>query len=122
MILCLDISFSYPYNLSLPNHVHRFIALNCSPGRWVREEPQARLDLPLHKPMILLNDVVHVLAGSALAFLGQQFILLQIVDGANVSGILVDIDFSWGGDVGSTQHFSEETLGCSSACILFSVG
>jgi hypothetical protein len=95
----LDISFSYAYNSSLPNHVHRFIALNCSPGRWVREEPQAQLELPLHKPMILLNDVVHVLAGPALAFLGQQFILLQIADGANVSGVLIYIDYPWGSDM-----------------------
>ena len=68
LVLCLNISLSYPYNLSLPNHVHRFIALNCPPGRRIREEPQTWLDLSLHKPMILLDDVVHIFAGPALAF------------------------------------------------------
>ena len=65
--------------------------------------------------MILLNDVVHVLAGPSLAFLGSSFFLLQITDGTNIGGILVNIDYSWGGDVGSAQDFSEKSLGCSSA-------
>ena len=102
--------------------MHRFIPTYCPPGRLVRKEPQARLDLSLHKPMILLNDVIHVLAGPALAFLGQQVVSLQITDGANVGGILIDVDHSRGSDAGPAQDFSEKALGCSSACILFSVG
>ena len=72
--------------------------------------------------MILLDDVIHVLAGPALAFLGQQVASLQIADGTDVSGILVDIDYSWSGNVRSTQDFTEETFSRSRACILFNVG
>ena len=49
--------------------------------------------------MILLDDVVHVLAGPALAFLGQQVILLEIANDADVGRVFVDIDHPWG-DVG----------------------
>lgn len=50
--------------------------------------------------MILLDDVVHVLAGPTLAFARQQFLLLQVTDGANVGGVLIDIDHPRGSDVG----------------------
>ena len=72
--------------------------------------------------MVLLNDVIHVLAVPALAFLRKQLFAFEVTDGANISGILVDIDYPWSGDVGSAQDFAEETLSRSSACILFSVG
>ncbi len=66
--------------------------------------------------MILLNDVVHLLAGSALAFLRQQVVLFKIADGANnVGGVLVDIDYPWGGDMPFAQDFAEKALSCSSA-------
>ena len=65
--------------------------------------------------MILLDDVVHVLTRPALASLWQEVVLLQVTDGSDVSGILIDIDYSWGGDVGSAQDFAGETLGCSCA-------
>jgi hypothetical protein len=72
--------------------------------------------------MILLDDVIHVLARPTLTLLRKQIVLLEIVDGTDVSGILVDIDYSWRGDVGPTQYFSEKSLSRSSTCILFSVG
>jgi len=65
--------------------------------------------------MVLLNDVVHVLAGPALAFAWQEFVSLQVTDSTDVSGILINVDYSWGSNVRPTQNFSEETLGCSSA-------
>ena len=65
--------------------------------------------------MILLNNIVHVLAGPAFTFLGQPVVLLQVTDGANVSGILVDIDYPWGGDMRLAQSFSEKPLGRPSA-------
>ena len=52
------------------------------------------------------------------AFLGQQVVLFKIADGAKVGGILVDVDYLWGGNVGCAQYFSEESLGCSSATAL----
>ena len=65
--------------------------------------------------MVLLNNVVHVLTRPTLAFFRKQLFALEVTDGADVGGILIDIDHSWGGDVRPAQHFSEETLGCSSA-------
>ena len=65
--------------------------------------------------MILLNDVIHVLTGASFAFLRKQFFAFEITDGTNVSRVLVDVDYSWDGDVRSSQGFSEKALGCSSA-------
>ena len=65
--------------------------------------------------MILLNDIVHILAEPALAFARQELFALEVRDSTDVSGILVDIDYPWSGDMGSTYYFSEKPLGCSSA-------
>ena len=51
--------------------------------------------------MILLDDVIHVLARPTLTLLRKQIVLLKIADGTDVSGILVDIDYPWSGDVRS---------------------
>jgi len=51
--------------------------------------------------MILLDDVIHILAGPAFAFLRRQLFAFEVMDGANISGILVDIDYPWSGNVGS---------------------
>jgi hypothetical protein len=45
--------------------------------------------------MILLHRVNHVLTGLAFAFLGQEVVSLKIADGANVSGVLIDVDHTW---------------------------
>ena len=37
--------------------------------------------------------------------------MLKIADGANVGGVLIDIDYSWGGDVWSAQDFVEKPFG-----------
>ena len=42
--------------------------------------------------MVLLNHVIHVLAGSAFAFVRQELFALEVTDGANVGRVLVDID------------------------------
>ena len=49
--------------------------------------------------MVLLNHVIHVLAGSAFAFVRQGLFALKVTYGANVSGVLIDIDHPWSGDV-----------------------
>ena len=67
--------------------------------------------------MILLNDVIHVLTGSTLALARQELFVFEIAHGSDVSGVLVDVDYPWGGDMGCAQHFSEETLGCSRALL-----
>ena len=65
--------------------------------------------------MIVLNDIVHKLAGVALTFLGQYFVSLQVTDGAKINRVLVDVDHPWSGDLRPAESFPEKTLGCSSA-------
>ena len=95
--------------------MHRFISSYCPPGRWVREEPQTRLDLALDEAMILLDDVIHILARPALAFAWQELFAFEIADSTDVSGVLVDIDHSWSSEVRSAQDFAEKALSRSSA-------
>ena len=64
--------------------------------------------------MILLDDVVHILAGPALTFTRQQLYASEVTHGSDVSGVLVDVDYPWGSDVRPAQDFAEEALGCSS--------
>ena len=56
----------------------------------------------LHKAMILLNDVVHVLRGSAPAVPAQYARLLQFSDCGRVSWMAIHIDDS-GPDLTRTQ-------------------
>ena len=51
--------------------------------------------------MILLDDVIHILAGPTLTFTRQELFALEVTDSTDVGGILVDIDYPWSGDVGS---------------------
>ena len=82
--------------------MHRFVSLYCSPGSGIGEESQTRFDLSLDEAMILLNDVVHVMTGASFAFIRKQFFFLQIANRANVATVLIDINHSWGCDVGPT--------------------
>lgn len=65
--------------------------------------------------MILLHLVIHVLTGPALAFIGQGVVSLKLADGANLWWVLINVDHLRGGDVRSSQAFSEKPLGCSGA-------
>src|SRR6266567_4970716 len=50
-----DISFVHPVHLSLANHMHRFIALKCSPCRFHGKEAHPRLDESFEKAVVLLD-------------------------------------------------------------------
>ena len=65
--------------------------------------------------MILFNDVIHILAGPALALARQELFALEVTDGANVGGILVNVDYPWGNNMRPAQDFAEKTLSRSSA-------
>jgi gluconate kinase len=58
-------------NLPLPDHMHRRIAPQGSPGRWEREEPQTCFDQTFDESMVLLDQVIEVFDWSKLAPLGQ---------------------------------------------------
>lgn len=65
--------------------------------------------------MVVLDDVVHILAGPALPFLGQQVVLLEIANGANVRRVLVNIDYTRCCDVRPAHGASEKPLSRPSA-------
>ena len=58
-------------NLSLPDHMHRLVAPQGSPGRWERAEPQPHLDQSFDESMVLLDYVVQIFDRSKLASFGQ---------------------------------------------------
>ena len=58
-------------NLPLPDHMHRLVAHQGSPGRWEREEPQTCFDQSFDESMVLLDQVIQVFDWSNLAPLGQ---------------------------------------------------
>src|SRR5918996_3990243 len=58
-------------NLPLPDHMHRLVAPQGSPGRWERAEPQTCFDQSFDESMVLLDQVIEVFDWSKLAPLGQ---------------------------------------------------
>ena len=58
-------------NLPLPDHVHRLVAPQGSPGRLEREEPQPHSGQSFDESMVLLDQVIQVFDWSKLAPLGQ---------------------------------------------------
>jgi hypothetical protein len=60
--------------------------------------------------MILIDDIVHVLAGPTLAFAWQELFAFEVTHSSDVSGILVNVDYSWVSDVRSAKNFAEKLL------------
>jgi hypothetical protein len=58
-------------NLSLPDHMHRLVAPQGSPGRLEREEPETCFDQTFDKSMVLLDQVIEVFDWPKLAPLRQ---------------------------------------------------
>jgi hypothetical protein len=54
----------HPPNLPLPDHVHRLITLNRSPGRVEFSEALLGVDTAIDRTMVLLDDVVQILDGA----------------------------------------------------------
>jgi hypothetical protein len=53
-----DITFGDALELTFPEHMHRLIALDGSPGRIERPEPEPWIDTAFHKAMILFHHIV----------------------------------------------------------------
>jgi len=102
-----DIISTYPPNLSLPDTMHRLVALNRSPSRM--EVPEALLGLhpPFDRSMILLKNVIQVLDGSMATSRAQHPFLLYGGDGRAVDRSQIRINDArlWVG--GSTQSFAK---------------
>jgi hypothetical protein len=55
-----DVPFFHPMHLSLPNHVHALVALQCPACGLEGKEPHPWLNHPLDEAMVLLDQVVEV--------------------------------------------------------------
>ena len=83
-----------PADLSLPDGMHRLIALYRSPRTLCRTESEVRRDPLLDKTMVLLDDVVQIGSGSAATSSAQFTRFPQLGDGAGVRGMAVHIDYT----------------------------
>ena len=54
------VSFAYPVHLPLPNHVHHFVPLQCSPRRLKGEKAQSWPDQSFDEAVVLLHEVVEI--------------------------------------------------------------
>ena len=61
LVLCADVTFLYPPNLSLPNLVHRLVTLNRPPRTTELTKVLLSTDPLLDGTVILLQDVVQIL-------------------------------------------------------------
>ncbi len=59
--LTLDISFLHIVYLPPPHHIHRFVSLQRSPGRFKREGAKSWFDQPFDESMTLLYNIVEIL-------------------------------------------------------------
>ena len=72
-----NIRTAHPPRLSLPNHVHCLVSLDCSPRRVEFTEALLGLHASFDRSMILLQDVVHVLDRPVAATASQDSFLLH---------------------------------------------
>jgi hypothetical protein len=77
--LPMEIISCHPSNLSLPDHVDGFIALNGSPGRLEFSEAPLGVDSMFDGSMIPFEDVIQVLHGS-LCSVGSQEPKLHVLE------------------------------------------
>ena len=80
-----------PY-LTLPNYVHRLIALNRSSRSLEFAEPLLGLHSPFDRAMVLLDDVVQILNGSVAVPAMERPFLLYICDGRAVDRRQIRVD------------------------------
>src|ERR1019366_8814298 len=77
LILFANISVADPPRLALPDHVHRLVALNRSPGGLEFAKALLGLHPSFDRSMILLQDVVQVLDRSMSAAAAQGSFLFH---------------------------------------------
>src|SRR5918992_3999938 len=99
------------WNLSLPDHVHRLVASQGSPGGLEGAESQPCFDQTFDEPVVLFDHIVQIFDWSELASLGQFSCSLYLLDSLGISWVLVYIDHPRSDGVAGPQHFGEEPFG-----------
>ena len=84
-ILTPDVMPAQPPHLTLPNYVHRLIALNRSSRSLEFTKPLLGVHSPFDRAMVLLDDVVQILDGSVAAPAAERRFLLYVCDGRAVN-------------------------------------
>ena len=84
-ILTLDVMPAQPSHLTLPNYVHRLIALNRSSRSLELTKPLLSVHSSFDRAMVLLDDVVQILDGSVAAPAAERPFLLYVCDGRAVN-------------------------------------
>ena len=79
-------------NLSFPDHIHRLISLDRSPGCVEFSETLLGVDPAFDEAMILLDDIVQVLDGSMPTTAAKRPFLLYSQDGRGVDRRLIRVD------------------------------
>jgi hypothetical protein len=74
-----------PPHLTLPNYVHRLIALNRSSRSLEFTNPLLSVHSPFDHAMVLLDDGVQILDGSVAAPTAERPLLLYVGDGRAVN-------------------------------------
>ena len=91
-ILTLDVMPAQPSHLTLPNYVHRLIALNRSFRSLEFTEPLLSAHTPFDRAMVLLDDVIQILDGSVAAPAAERPFLLYVCDGRAVNRRQIRVD------------------------------
>src|ERR1035437_2352892 len=92
LILFANISVADPPRLPLPDHVHRLVSLNRSPGCLELTKALLGLHASFDRSMILLQDVVQVLDRSMSAAAAQGSFLFHCCNRRAVEAGLISID------------------------------
>ena len=92
LILTTNISPAHPSNLSLSQHVDRFITLNRSSRRLELAESLLGVHPSFDRSMVLFDDVVQVLYGPVPAATAESPFLLNSRDRRGVDGGQIRVD------------------------------
>src|ERR1017187_8186438 len=105
LILFANISVADPPRLPLPDHVHRLVSLDRSPGRLELTKALLGLHSSFDRSMILLQDVVQVLHRSMAAAVAQSSLLFHCCNGRAIEAGLIGVD-----DAGLGMRWIAESL------------
>jgi len=111
LILFANIDAADPPSLPLPNHVHRLIPFNRSPGRLELAKALLGLHASFDRSMILLEDVVQILHRSMTAAAAQGSFLFHICNRRVVEASLIGVD-----DAGLRMRWIAESLAEQALC------
>ena len=92
LILLTNIIAADPPRLPLPDHVHRFVSLNRSPGRLELAKVLLGLHSSFDGSMILLQDIVQILDWSMSAAAAQDSFLFHSWNRRAVEARLIGVD------------------------------